>query len=638
MAWEKERAWIAEKNAKLVNTDDNELLFRRQLVRFWPAERDNLTESTLDYLYLYSTDNNTDPPVEQQFVDDPQADRLTYDGRWRVVSNEKTSRHNEAQWPGLTGIIQTLRYGFAQELSWDEARVINNEIVPGNDSSVSGVDNTTSDDPGDILMVEWVNLDPEYTRAMSTSGIMSGYTITDPVIRGVTYSGDWHRVAVTIYESELQDGSGRIVAVLARPQYTLNAYDTYLNAFYGATMEGVVHYLWNVPRDLAQGIITNWKATRRSAAASLNADNTVNLVLREFDPGATPVSLTTDVSSGSCSRVETSYYYWGVTNPDDNAYDITTFGNYQSPGYTYEKAVTFSMNDATFTVVIREIVTQTRIAYSNLKVKRTTLEEREDTQFFGLTSLPSLGAPGIGETLLLDVTVQPDCSIDARATTITATENVEIVSWGSEHGTVYEGTYQNYDGIDAYANSGQGMMNHFLGNTAINTSQYRVSMNFSRNDDGTHNGTVSAVPLDPTSSGEGGAVYTGFTYWNMNFREQTVKDENDDESVTYLVPEYFRYAVEYYDMDTYSEANVFQQILGNPNNDGAFRGSNGSVATVGNYRRLQMLIGRLLETSPGVIKELTEGVGDLTTSDPARGTGLTTNEYSERPPTGGEEE
>ena len=137
-------------------------------------------------------------------------------------------------------------------------------------------------------------------------------------------------------------------------------------------------------------------------------------------------------------------------------------------------------------------------------------------------------------------------------------------------------------------------------------------------------------------------MYTGFTYWNMTYREQTIKDENDDETVTYLVPEYFRYAVEYYSMDSYTEAQVYQQIMGVAISGPGYRGSNGSVSVVGNYRKLTMLLHRVLENDTDYIQELTTGVGpDGTGEDPideSKVGGVRSDDpYIAEPPITGEE-
>jgi hypothetical protein len=605
MAFEQERKFVAEKDAKLVSYQDNELLFRRTLIRNWPAEKDKYIEDALTYLYSYGSEQppvaSNPTPAEQQWIDNPLADRLEYEGRWRVVSNEKTSRDNEAQWPGLTGIIQTLRFGFAEALSWDEARVINNELLPGNASTVDGVSDSTSDDPSDILIVEWVNLDPEHTRAMAvgtdTSTILAPNEITsDMVIRGVDYNDDgatYHKVAVTVMESELQDGSGRIRAVFAQPQYTLNAYESVVS-YGGNERQSIVHYLWNVPRDLAQTVINDWRDTRRSATASTNADNTVNIVLREFDPGDDPIQILEHRTLDSCSRIEDTSFYWGVEDPDGAEYDIA--GSHDT-GVTYRKQVSFNKSEGTFDVVITKVSSVPRNSYADKLVRRSFLEEREETAKFGQDSLPDdpQDPPIIGKVEQLSIRVNDDCSIDSTLVKITSTENAEIVSWNGEYGTHYEGVYQNWD------EGSQAMVDAFLTDTAITETSYSISVTFTRNEDGTYNGRIAASPKSFTISGGGNdIVYTGFTYWNAKIETIGVKDENDDEIVRYYVPEYYNWTVEYYDIDSFSEGTVHGKITG--------RGMNARVTTVGNFYRLEMQIGQVLESSPGIIADATVGI------------------------------
>jgi hypothetical protein len=599
------RQYLAESDAKLVSYNDNELLFRRQLVRNWPSERDKLIEEALTYLYQYGSAGNT---AVSQAVTNPVADRLTYTGTWRVVSNEKTSKDNEAQWPGITGIIQTLRFGFAQTLSWDEARVINDKLMPGNTSEVAGISNTASHVPNDVIMVEWVNLDPAYTRSMVTT-LLTSSTVSSPSIRGNTagYTGSWHIVSATVGESQLEDGSGIIRAVLARPQYTLNAYDTILTNFYTATMQGVVHYLWGVPRGIAQQIITDWKDNGRSASASLDADDNVNLVLREFDPGASPVTIAGDASMVICSSTETTYYYWGTRTPDAAIYDITNsthYPNAREPGYVYHKSVSFNRADATFDVIIRETLAIARNPYNEKKVRKAILENRTESVKFSQVELPDIEtpAPAVGETTVLDIRINPDCTNDSTETVIVSTENIEIVSWTDVDGIQYKGVYQNW-----YPGTGEtvtNMLNDFITQAGFDVDDYQVSSSFQRNTDGTYDGQFSARVAWSILSISPAPTYTGYTYWDPSLSLVSVEHAEADVVIDYYVPEYTRVAVEYYKASQYTEAEVHQQLTG--------RGSNGQISVVGKYYKLEMVIGRI---RPGERKVVEEGIG-VTTGHP----------------------
>lgn len=610
MAFEQERAYVAESKAQLISYSDNELLFRKELIRYWPSDRDKLIQSTLSYLNTYGSAGNT---TASQRVVDPIAgspkESNTYSGSWRVVNNEKTSRHNEAQWPGISGIVQTLRYGFAQTLSWDEARVVNNKEMPGNLSSVTGIDETATDDPNDVVVVEWVNLDPAYTRGMLSSGILSGSTVTSPSIRGdgSGYAGVWHKVATTIGESSLEDGSGVIRVVLARPQYTLNSYDHVFNLF-GSDRQGVVHYLWNVPRDIAQDIIDDWKATRREAAASLNSDDTVNIVLREFDPGTTPVSLASEVSALSCSREDTTYYYWGVTDPSVAAYDIsnaTSFPLASDRGYTYRKNISFNSSLGVFDVTIVEIHTVSRAPYTDWRIVKSTLSERQETLKLGQTAFPSeASSPAVvGTVEQVDLSIQDDCSIDSKLTKIISTPDTEIVSWATISGTAYKGRYQNWASGDA-----QDAVDSFLTTTGISPLLYRISPSHTRNADGTYEVRITASPASTKFTAR--TTFEGFTWWDTTLRISTRApddeyDAGEEAKVTpdsVYIPEYTHMAVEYWDMDSYDESDVYESITG--------RGAYARVSVVGNYYRLEMVIGKILESDPNVIKKMTDGIWD----------------------------
>jgi len=540
MAWEQEVKLLDEKNAQLVRYSDNELLYRKELVRVWPMERDRIVESCLDYLNQYATADNGTTPTARQWVDDPKASRLEYEDRWRVASNQKTSTDTESQWPGISGIIQTLRYGYNQDLTWDEARVVNQKDMPGNTSSVPGKDDTTSDDPNSVLVVEWVNLDRENALAMAqgtdTPGILNGEQITNPTIQTIEYTGVWDKISVTVFESPLEDGSVVIRAVLAQPQYTLNAYDSFITLG-SNTLEGVVHYLWNVPRQTAQTVIDDWQASGRSASASLNSDDTVNIVLRWLDDSNGPLQLLSDRSRYNCSTSEATSYYWGVEDPGLAIYDIAN-GTYWPPltGVTYSKNVSFNQSDGNFNVVIRELVTIDRTPYTDKTVVKGELVEQQETVKFGQTTLPDVsGSVPVGQIERLAIRVNPDCTNDSTLTTIISTEDIEIVEWDTEDGTAYAARFQNWDGITGppdYTGDAQGCMDYFLATTGLTEAEYRVGISHTKNQDGTINSNINASPKSSRSANRGRAVGEKVPF---NTYGLTVKTQNGTVSARYIV-------------------------------------------------------------------------------------------------------
>jgi len=418
------RRWLAEDNAKHINYKDNELLFQRELIRNWPGEPDSAIEDGVTYLWEYASADNL---TAQQFVTDPQTTRQTYSGVWRQVSVEKATTDNEAETGGISGIVQTLRYGFAQRLNWDEARIINGtQLSPGNTSVVTGVANTTSDNPEDYLMVQWVNLDPNYTRVMSlgtdASTYLVGNTVASPEIRGVTYTGSWHKILVSVGESDLRDGSGTITVLFARPQFVLNAYQTTIRMFNGATRTDDIHYLWNVPKPLAQGILDAYKAggAGRTGTASYAANNMVNLTLGDTD--TSPLYLADDVSGGACSFVETVTFYWGVYDPSGGVYDITDHQYYQDPGWTITKDMSLVKADGLFDI---KIIARHQLLrnYDYKLTERSPLQEAQMYQQFAVQAsgdgdLMAMPASTDGWMYRRNIDVQPDCSKNVQLTAI----------------------------------------------------------------------------------------------------------------------------------------------------------------------------------------------------------------------------
>jgi hypothetical protein len=656
-----------------VSYEDNQLLFRKELKRNWAAEQDNLVQASLAYLNQYTSAGNTSA---QQYVTDPMANRLTYSGRWRLVSNEKVSFDNEAPTSASTvrwsGITQTLRYGYADTLAWDEARLVSNEILASNTSSVTAISNTTSDNPGDVIVVEWVNLNPIQTRTMSTSGILSGYTITSPVVRGVTYTGDWHRVAVMVSESELTDGSGRVRVVLARPQYTLNAYETALTAFYGATQTDEVHYLWNVPRDLAQTIINDWKDDSRSAAASLNSDNTVNLVLRRFDPGATPIQILADVARISCSATTMISYFWDVTNPDASAYDITTQVYAEDPGYTYSKSISFNRERATFNVEISMHRVTARSPYTSLVMERGTRATTTRTLKLGqLGAITATTTPAaIGTIYRKTVNVADDCSHDDVEEAITSVPSEPITGTAVDVGHLFstaetqkydmtaapdalgaaeatkvkrisiryndDGTFNSVKEVitsTAYAEvvshaspkgtiyygkyqnyagaSAQAAVTAFIAATGISALFYRIGVSYLKNNDGTFNVDIDAHPNDVSISGKSGdtVTYTGFTYWTRELREVSVKDPSAYDEDAVVI----KWVPIYYCHTVeYLRMGTGTDKYTEADAYSRFRmGIGGSIHIVDDYYRVEFIIGQFMEDDPANIKTATVAIGDI---------------------------
>ena len=637
MSIEQVRDFVSEKSAKLVSYEDNELLFRRTLVRNWPAERDKLIEDALTYLYTYGSAGNL---TASQSVTDPVADRHEYTGVWRVAKNEKVSADNEAQWPGITGVVQTLRLGFAETLAWDEARIVSNEIVPGNDSEVEDtvaghidpLPDSTSDDPSDVMIVEWVNLNPTTVRAAASGGIIGGDTVTDPVIRGVTMTGLWHKVAITIGESSLEDGSAIVRVVLARPQYILNAYESYFEFSATNFKKDAVHYLWNVPRDIAQTIIDDWEGAGRSARASLNSTHTVNIVLRGIEQGTSPFGLLGVTSAGNCASTSVTDYYWGVTNPKADAYKINSAGGDYAPtiGVSYTRSDSFNSREGTFDITIRTSTTAVRIgtAYADIEIAEGHLIDATESHEFGLISKPSLpDDPPVGTRYEGNVGVNDDCSFNSKVRKIVSTPIVEIISWGSENGTVWDGKFQNWageTGPPAYTADAEGALAKFLFDTGISPVAYRVNVGFSYNDDGTLTVNISANPTSNSGSippGGGGEEYENFVYINPRVKEFKVAPYNDGEPAEIFYKlEYWIMAVEYYqvgstvpDTDppapepTYrDEKFIYQQIVGSGS---AARGWSGKVTRVGEYWRLEMVIGRIYDADLQEGRSSQEGIG-----------------------------
>lgn len=183
---------------------------------------------------------------------DFDAAMMHFDGPWRLAKTEDAAIKQRDG--SITGSIIrcTLARGYYTTLDWETARLMSHEWSNTNSSDADSVENTASSDPNSILDIRFPYCDPEHSTSMAET--IEEESISSPVVNGVTYSGEYRVIMVTVKEAE--DGTHTIALRLALPQYTLEAYRGS-----GGHGEDKVVYLWGVPKDLAQGIVDDWKST-----------------------------------------------------------------------------------------------------------------------------------------------------------------------------------------------------------------------------------------------------------------------------------------------------------------------------------------------------------------------------------------
>jgi hypothetical protein len=199
---------------------------------------------------------------------DPMAGQVPYTGIYRGAGVKMQTNGN------TYFIDQTLSLGLITEFDKTDCFIAASSSLLGN---TEGSGNTASDNPEVHLMLSLEGVDPDYTQEVlasirtfnwNDSGL--SFTTAD----GVAISGQYHFIYAK--SKKAMDETDSIEFLIARPQFTLVAYQDY-----ASSNQSDVTYLWNVPKDLAQTVITAWKigTTSHSASASYRGEGFVDITL-----------------------------------------------------------------------------------------------------------------------------------------------------------------------------------------------------------------------------------------------------------------------------------------------------------------------------------------------------------------------
>jgi len=479
---------LANNKAQFVSYESRNRIFNDELTRIWPVERDDLLDAAITY--LKTIDSVTTPNV---------GPHEAVPGLWRVVDVRKASYANTTQFGGASGVIQVLRRGYSQTLDWTEARIINYKESEGNTSSALGQADTASDNPDKFMLVEFVNLDPATAPGLLTSAL-GATTYANFVVRGVTYTETYHKIAATVLESEFPgDGSVRIQVLLAQPQYTLEAFRDYVALYNGQRRSSQVFYLWGVPKDLAQPILDTFEGSGRTATADYSIDGSlVNLTL--VDSLFHPVyGMYSDAlgNGGACSYTDTTQFYWGIYDPTASVYDPSSFSDFQNPGITYDRTIRFDKETGYFDIVITRRTTLTR--RYNPYVSRLTSQFYDTTYTeLGVTDNVYFDLPADdvqGQVYTQNVSPNPDCSKDVQ-TEWTISEPQQwydaVVSDSGVHGFWW---FINQRAVPSAVIDGL---------AATNNNRISIDQNI----DKTYNVTIATAPQATTITGYADFYYT----------------------------------------------------------------------------------------------------------------------------------
>lgn len=381
------------KYAERVRVTEATALGDEEIVRRWPNIGEGYLSKCVTALSLFTDSSNSKP---QLWVKDPVVGREVFPGIYRSVTVDV-----DVQKPGLKGIIQTLRKGFATAPQWSEARIEAKVSALSNTQSAGGLAGTTSDPVDQVFDVLFPNCSPLAIESIATSLRTASYS-SGITVRGETHAGAWHVLSVSTKIED--DGSASAILRVATPQYTISAYDDY-----GLDRAMDVHYVMDVPKDQAQGIVTAWKAANpvgASATISYSRDQKlVDIVLRKT--ASVEAAFAVGLVAADCRYLETETIYLNVA--DSTAYPIAAPTN--GGGISYVRNVTRNIN-GTWDISIKARASRYRDT-GFMTVEETGAQKTEQRQQLGLTSeSPEAVVPTDGAAISQRIEIRDDCSKD----------------------------------------------------------------------------------------------------------------------------------------------------------------------------------------------------------------------------------
>jgi len=397
-----------------------------ELPRHWPELSPDDLPQACDYLNAVTSVKNKEPC---KYVDDPQAGREIFAGRWRQAFLRRITQGD------VTKLVQILRKGYAETIKWDEARIRTRR---------KWQDQPTGDNPSDeekYLDVYWPNCSISKLEAMAAS--LSERTYTDPVIEEETRTGEWRNIGVSVEKAD--DGSGVVTMHLAISHFRLDSYFDSLTH-----RSGNVVYLWGYGKDEAQSVIDAWKAKGRSATVSYRSatDGLVDIVLRERDYDSLTISSST--SAWDCRYKEISDYYFGVEDPE--LYPLDTE---PANGISYRRQLRDNGDGSWDIIIITTYVQYRDITYQVTEISGAA--EVQTRQQLGVTTEtpePMVSTAGIIKAQR--VSVRDDCSKDIvteKDAGIEQTATIKTAS-PSEVATVISKTVQETELPDPVSEAG----------------------------------------------------------------------------------------------------------------------------------------------------------------------------------------
>lgn len=404
----------------------------------------------VDFLEFFTWPTNAEhASVAKSFVESLNAEDPSFVvqgeefyGRWRMAGVRV--RKEEVRSDEMEMFIQlTLREGWLQSFDFSESLVKETFTSLGNSESVTDPDdsstlaNTTSDNPEEVLVLTLPNVDPKKSHAVAKeiSAALTALSTNQLVIEGENYgdASEWSFIVAST--SKQDDGSGSIDYILAKSQYTINAYSNN-----NTSREVSVGYLWRVPKQTAQGIIDEWDAGEgRSATASYQQGSRFVDIILTATIGKQ--NLSTAWIPIDCDHHRRFHFAWGYTKVEVDSF----LGDHSSPIGTSEDGRIIrsrevnvqTRGDGLFDSIVVEnsfadhtgaedtpdytitLVTGTKITRQRLFGYNWSKADL-DTQTFKDQFDATAAAAGV--TTNLEITREDDCSFDWRGDVVTVSK------------------------------------------------------------------------------------------------------------------------------------------------------------------------------------------------------------------------
>jgi len=369
-------------------------------------------------LELYTWPTHMLDGTKSRFVDDPVIDGTEYPGRWRQATisrlrQPKRGSSDEFEY----WIVLTLRSGYAETISWDEARLVEQKdsLSEATTLGANVIADTTGFATSQYAVVRWTSISPYKINACIAS--LSAEVYINPVVYGETLSGVWYNLMVT--GSKDSDGAGVVDLVLSRQRFTIAAYD-----FYNTVRQATSYRIFGVPKTTAQAIIDDWQGDGRSASATYN-DSTELCTVTLTDRDAAKDNLTTAWIYTGCDQKFRQSFAWGYTKTELDKWIDDNFTNAPSmPPYTRDLSVN-DRGDGLFNATMLErtfeAVSTTAPQFTITLPVGTNITKQTDYGYnYNATNMAANAfktnynetVKAVGRTVDLRVTREDDCSFD----------------------------------------------------------------------------------------------------------------------------------------------------------------------------------------------------------------------------------